>query len=29
MVTHNPELGKLTDRTIYLQHGRFLKEERN
>lgn len=29
MVTHNPELGKLTDRTIYLQHGKFLLEEFN
>lgn len=29
MVTHNPELGKLTDRTIYLQHGKFLREEKN
>ncbi|MBN6711216.1 ABC transporter ATP-binding protein [Haemophilus haemoglobinophilus] len=29
MVTHNPELGKLTDRTIFLQHGKFLKEQRN
>jgi len=29
MVTHNPDLGKLTDRTIFLQHGKFLKEEHN
>lgn len=29
MVTHNPELGKLTHRTIYLQHGKFLREETN
>lgn len=29
MVTHNPELGELTDRTIYLQHGKFLREEKN
>ncbi|PJG82649.1 ABC transporter ATP-binding protein [Caviibacterium pharyngocola] len=29
MVTHNPELGKLTDRTIFLQHGKFLREEKN
>ncbi|MDU8925363.1 ABC transporter ATP-binding protein [Pasteurellaceae bacterium LIM206] len=29
MVTHNPELGKVTDRTIFLQHGKFLREERN
>ncbi|MGQ0286223.1 ABC transporter ATP-binding protein [Pasteurellaceae bacterium 22721_9_1] len=29
MVTHNPELGKLTHRTIYLQHGKFLREEHN
>ncbi len=29
MVTHNPELGELTDRTIYLQHGKFLREEIN
>lgn len=29
MVTHNPELGKLTDRTIFLQHGKFLKEQIN
>lgn len=29
MVTHNPELGELTDRTIFLQHGKFLKETRN
>ncbi|WP_116631326.1 ABC transporter ATP-binding protein [Pasteurella langaaensis] len=29
MVTHNPELGALTDRTIYLHHGKFLKEECN
>ncbi|OBX09500.1 ABC transporter ATP-binding protein [Gallibacterium salpingitidis] len=29
MVTHNPDLGKLTDRTIFLQHGKFLKEEIN
>lgn len=24
MVTHNPELSKLTDRTIFLQHGKLL-----
>lgn len=29
MVTHNPDLGKLTDRIIFLQHGKLLKEERN
>ncbi|MDG6894647.1 ABC transporter ATP-binding protein [Volucribacter amazonae] len=29
MVTHNPELSLLANRTIYLQHGRFLREERN
>lgn len=29
MVTHNPELGELADRTIYLQHGKFLKEVKN
>ncbi|MFQ1015211.1 ABC transporter ATP-binding protein [Avibacterium endocarditidis] len=29
MVTHNPELGKLTNRTIFLQHGKFLREEVN
>ena len=29
MVTHNPELRKLTHRTIFLQHGKFLREERN
>jgi len=29
MVTHNPDLGKLTHRTIFLQHGKFLREERN
>ncbi|MDG6897238.1 ABC transporter ATP-binding protein [Actinobacillus delphinicola] len=29
MVTHNPDLGKLTDRTIFLQHGKFLREEKN
>lgn len=28
MVTHNPELTKLTHRTIFLQHGKFLREER-
>ncbi len=27
MVTHNPELGDLTDRVIYLHHGKFVKEE--
>ena len=27
MVTHNPELGDLTDRVIYLYHGKFVKEE--
>lgn len=29
MVTHNPDLGKLTHRTIFLQHGKFLREECN
>jgi macrolide export ATP-binding/permease protein macB len=29
MVTHNPDLGKLTHRTIFLQHGKFLREEHN
>ncbi len=29
MVTHNPDLGKLTHRVIYLQHGKFLREEKN
>ncbi len=29
MVTHNPDLGKLTDRTIFLQHGKFLREQDN
>ncbi|MCK3658956.1 ABC transporter ATP-binding protein [Pasteurellaceae bacterium Pebbles2] len=29
MVTHNPELSQLTDRTIFLQHGKFLRETRN
>ncbi|WP_301098875.1 ABC transporter ATP-binding protein [Otariodibacter sp.] len=29
MVTHNPELTKLTNRTIFLQHGKFLREEIN
>ena len=29
MVTHNPDLGKLTHRTIFLQQGKFLREERN
>ncbi|MGV6989309.1 ABC transporter ATP-binding protein [Testudinibacter sp. P80/BLE/0925] len=28
MVTHNPELGKLAHRTIFLQHGKFLREEK-
>ena len=27
MVTHNPALGELTDRVIYLHHGKFVKEE--
>lgn len=27
MITHNPELGKITDRTLILQHGKLLKEE--
>ena len=27
MVTHNPELGELTDRIIYLHHGKFVREE--
>ena len=27
MVTHNPELGELTHRVIYLHHGKFVKEE--
>ncbi len=29
MVTHNPDLGNLADRIIFLQHGKFLKEEKN
>ncbi|MFD0965840.1 ABC transporter ATP-binding protein [Seminibacterium arietis] len=29
MVTHNPELSKFSHRTIYLQHGKFLREEIN
>ena len=29
MVTHNPELGELTDRVIYLHHGKFVKEDIN
>lgn len=29
MVTHNPELGQLSHRTIFLQHGKFLREEIN
>ena len=29
MVTHNPDLGKLTNRIIYLQHGKLLREEKN
>ena len=29
MVTHNPELGELTDRVIYLHHGKFVKEEKH
>ncbi|TCP92203.1 putative ABC transport system ATP-binding protein [Cricetibacter osteomyelitidis] len=29
MVTHNPDLGKLTNRIIFLQHGKLLKEETN
>ena len=29
MVTHNLELGLLTDRTLFLQHGKFLREEIN
>ena len=29
MVTHNPDLGKLTHRTIFLQHGKFFREEHN
>ena len=29
MVTHNPDLGKLTHRTFFLQHGKFLRGERN
>ncbi|QGM80508.1 ABC transporter ATP-binding protein [Otariodibacter oris] len=29
MVTHNPELTKLTNRTIFLQHGKFLREQIN
>ena len=28
MVTHNPDLGKLTNRIIYLQHGKLLREEK-
>ena len=27
MVTHNPELGELTDRVIYLHHGKFGKRK--
>ena len=27
VVTRNPELGELTDRVIYLHHGKFVKEE--
>ncbi|WP_232011453.1 ABC transporter ATP-binding protein [Moritella yayanosii] len=27
MVTHNPDLGRQTDRIITLQHGRIIKEE--
>lgn len=29
MVTHNPELGKLTDRILFLQHGKLIREENN
>ena len=29
MVTHNPDLGKLTNRILYLQHGKLLSEEQN
>ena len=29
MVTHNPDLGKLTHRILYLQHGKFLNEQIN
>jgi len=29
MVTHNPDLGKLTNRIIYLQLGKLLREEKN
>lgn len=29
MVTHNPELGRFTDRIIRLQHGKYLGEEVN
>ena len=29
MVTHNPELGKLANRTIFLQHGKFLREKKH
>ncbi|EGY32793.1 macrolide export ATP-binding/permease protein MacB [Aggregatibacter actinomycetemcomitans serotype e str. SC1083] len=29
MVTHNPDLGKLTNRILYLQHGKLSGEEKN
>lgn len=29
MVTHNPDLGKLANRIIFLQHGKLLREEKN
>ncbi|HDR1021526.1 TPA: ABC transporter ATP-binding protein [Pasteurella multocida] len=29
MVTHNPDLGKLANRIIFLQHGKFLREQTN
>ena len=29
MVTHNPDLGELANRIIFLQHGKLLREEKN
>ena len=29
MVTHNPELAKMTDRILFLQHGKLIKEIQN
>lgn len=29
MVTHNPDLGKLANRIIFLQHGKLLREQSN